>query len=232
MNIRNVTVDGQKLSKLRAQKRYASQQELAAAAEVALNTVWKAEKGGNVSIPCLKRIAHILEIDWQELVLSPDEHPPPPPTVFRCRAPTVFHCRGQFRELRALGDDGQVRELTRRCYYGEFKNAILTIHGTKADLTIDDVTMYDDLQCERSSHRLRGQGSFEDGSANILYTVEDQTRPWSGVCVLSVPRFGIAKIHGYWMTAGQLERGSTVLGILELELKSSEEAGDHNQREG
>jgi hypothetical protein len=153
--------------------------------------------------------------------------------------PREFRCRGQFRELNALGDDGQVRELTRCIYYGEFENATLTIDGTEAHLIIDDVTMFDDSSCSRErfpSHRLEGHGRYVEGSASIIYTVKDQTGQllWAGVCVLNVPPTG--KIHGYWMSAGQAERGRTVLGTLELErkslVKSSEEAGDRDQREG
>jgi hypothetical protein len=135
---------------------------------------------------------------------------------------TVFRGCAEIHELHALDDDGRVGELTRRCYY-KIENATLTIRGTEADLIIDNVTMYDDPSCskefERSSHRLQGHGPVVDGSVNILYTVEDQTRrlSWAGVCVLNVPRTG--KIHGYWMTAGHAERGRTVLGTLELELK-------------
>jgi hypothetical protein len=154
-----------------------------------------------------------------------DNDPPHP-------VPREIRCRGASRELRALGDDGQVRELTRCIYYGEFENATLTIDRTEARLIIDDVTMYDDPSCSNErfpSHRLEGHGRFVDGSASILYTVKDQTGQllWAGVCVLNVPPTG--KIHGYWMSAGQAERGTTVLGTLELErkflVKSPEEAG-------
>src|SRR5262245_19990594 len=159
--------------------------------------------------------------------------PDPPPGLI------VFRGPARFRELRALGDDGRVSELTRPFYYGESANGTLTIRGTEAELIIDNVTIYDDASCskERFSGRLLGHGSVVDDSVNILYTAEDQTRrlSWAAVCVLCVPRAGKmhdGKIHGYWMTAGHTERGRTVLGILELESTSSEEADGHDQRKG
>src|SRR5262249_60022312 len=100
------------------------------------------------------------------------------------------------------------------------------------------VTIYSDPRCSKEcfSGRLQGDGSVVNDSVNIRYTVKDKTRrlSWDAVCVLSVPRAGKmhdGKIHGYWMTAGHTERG-TVLGLLELEITSSEEADGHDQREG
>jgi hypothetical protein len=136
--------------------------------------------------------------------------------------PTGSPVRPPLTELYALDDDGQVRELTRRRYY-KIKNATLTIRGIEADLIIH-VTMFDDPSCskesKRSSHCLKGHGPFVNGSANILYTVEDQPGrlSWAGVCVLNVTPTGT--IHGYWMAAGHAERGKTVLGTLELDRKS------------
>ena len=148
---------------------------------------------------------------------------------------TEFRGRARLRELYALDDDGQVRELTKRYYYGELANATLTIHGTRADLIIDNETMYDDVGCSKECalpHCLQGHGLVLGDSVTIRYTVKNQKgrRLWAGVCVLSRPILGPS--HGFWMTAGHKKRGSTVLGVLELELKSSEEVGDHNQREG
>jgi hypothetical protein len=134
-----------------------------------------------------------------------------------------YHGHGRFVELRALDDGGRVEKLTRQCYYGEFKNAALTIRGTEADLIIDNVTMYNDPNCseesERSSYRFEGHGTVVDGSVNILYKADDQTRRrwWAGVCVLHFPRTGL--IHGHWMSAGHAEWGRTVLGTIELELE-------------
>jgi hypothetical protein len=156
---------------------------------------------------------------------------------------TDFRGRAELCELHALGD-GRVGELITPCYYGKSENAILTTNGAKAELIINNLTMYDDASCskERFSGRLRGRGSFVDGSVNILYTVEDQKeRPsWAGVCFLWFPPTG--KIHGYWMSAGHAEQGRTVLGRLELVeptrprqslvANSSEDADGHDQREG
>jgi hypothetical protein len=164
--------------------------------------------------------------------VQPPPGPPPP-------GPTGSSVHEPLRELHALDDDGRVGELTKRCYY-KIENATLTIRGTKADLIIS-VTMFNDRSCSKksklSSHCLKGDGRFVDGSASILYTVEDQPGQlsWAGVCVLNVPPAG--KIRGYWMAAGQTEWGRTVLGRLELDRKSlvrksSEEAGGHDQREG
>jgi hypothetical protein len=158
--------------------------------------------------------------------------------------PRIYRCTAKVSELCALGDDGRVTELTTCYYYGEIENATLTIRGTKAQLVLDSVTMYDDRSCskefERSSYRLRGHGPVVKGSVNIRYTAKDQTRgrSWAGVCVLSFPATGM--IQGYWMTAGHIDRGITVLGRIELVqkapqslvAKSSEEAGGRDQREG
>ena len=153
---------------------------------------------------------------------------------------TVYRGQAELHELCALDDFGRVVELTNRCYY-KIENATVTIGGTQAHLIIEKVTMYDDPNCskkrEPSPHRLEGHGRYVADSASIQYTVEDQTGrlSWAGVSFLNFLR-PTYKIHGYWMAAGQVERGRTVLGTFELDhkplVKSSEEAGGHDQREG
>jgi transcriptional regulator with XRE-family HTH domain len=200
-----------------------TQQYLADKAGYKLGTIQQLEQGKYEGLPCLKACKEALGQAYFEVpdrTGSPDREP--------------------LRELYALDDDGRVGPLTKRCYY-KIKNATLTIRGTKADLIIEKVTMYDDpsrsKESKLSSHRLEGHGRFVDGSATVLYTVEDQTGrlSWAGVCVLIVLPAG--KIRGYWMAAGFRERGRTVLGRLELDRKSlvrksSEEADGHDQREG
>jgi hypothetical protein len=171
---------------------------------------------------------------YEDVLRGRGENPPP-------SSPTVYRGPAELHELHVLDDFGRVEELTtRRCYY-KIEDATLTIDGTEVHLIIKKVTMYDDPSCskERSpSHSLEGRGPYVRGSASIQYTVKDQTgqRLWAGACVLnSLPH--TQKFHGYWMSAGQKERGRTVLGTLELDPESvvrkpSEEAGGHDQREG
>jgi transcriptional regulator with XRE-family HTH domain len=207
--MRETTVqpNGRKIREIRMAKKL-TQAELAQLVGCNKRTVENAEAGKRIKEFLFKCIATVLGVELSELLEKFDG---------------CYYGRGRFGELRALDDEGRVGKLTRRCYYGEFENATLTIRGTDADLVIDNVTMYDDPSCserfERSSHRLEGHGTVVDGSINIQYTAEDQTRrrSWAGVCVLNFPRTGM--IHGYWMSAGHAERGRTVLGTLELELE-------------
>jgi hypothetical protein len=187
---------------------------------VSINVWRKVLKGKPVRPTSRVKIAEFLKVDPSTLLLLDEKARTQPegkdqPSL----RPRVYRGSAEFSELCALAD-GRVRELTRPCYYGKSENATLTIRGAKAELIIDDLTMYDDASCskefERFSGRLQGRGRVVDGSANIRYTAVDQTRlrSWAGVCVLTVPATG--KIHGYWMTAGHTELGRTVLGKLEL----------------
>ncbi len=204
-----------------------TQRELANRTGYKVSVIQKVEAGKYFGLPCLNDCVQALGEAYDPAPSDPQAPDPTGPPV-----PELL------RELRALDDDGRVGELTKPCYY-KIENASLTIRGTEADLSIN-VTMYNDRSCSKesefSSHCLKGHGTIVDGSANMLYTVEDQTGQlsWAGVCVLNVPPTG--KIHGYWMAAGHTERGRTVLGRLELDRKclvrkSSEEAGGHDQRE-
>ena len=189
-----------------------TQQELAVKAGYKASTIQKVETLRYFGLPCLEACVVALGEAYDQVVVV---------------RPPELRCRARFRELRALGDDGRVKELTRRYYYGKTENATLTIRGTEAHLIIENVTMYDDHSCskkyERFSGRMEGHGSVVRESANLLYTLKDQTRKlsWAGVCVLmNVPtaeKIHDGKIHGYWMTAGHIEPGRTVLGTLELE---------------
>jgi transcriptional regulator with XRE-family HTH domain len=190
-----------------------SQEDLAIKAGLALMTIVNAEKDHRLNPATFTRIAKALGVEVADILW-----PEPDSEFFDGFR---FRGSGSIDEQWALGDDEQVEGLTRRCYYGKIANATLTIRGTEATLILDKVTLYDDPSCskgfERSSHRLEGHGPVVDGSANILYTVKNRTQglSWAGVCVLSVPRYG-GEIHGHWMTAGQIERGKTVLGTLVL----------------
>jgi transcriptional regulator with XRE-family HTH domain len=206
-----------------------TQQDLADKAGYALSVIQKVETGKYDGLACLETCVKALGKAYDEVRPDPQV---PDATASRVREPVC--------ELHALDDDGRVGKLTKRYYY-KIKNATLTIRGTEAHLIIAKVTVYDhpsrSEKVKVSSHRLEGDGQFVDGTASILYRVEDQKRglSWAGVCVLNVPPAG--KIHGYWMAAGVKERGRTVLGRLELDRKSlvrksSEEAGGHDQREG
>jgi DNA-binding XRE family transcriptional regulator len=197
-----------------------TQQELAVKAGYAPSTIQKVETGKYKGLTCLENCKKALGKAYDRA--KPD--------------PTGSPVRDPLRELRALDDDGGVGELTKRYYY-KIEKATLTIRGTDAHLIIAKVTIYDSRSKKLSSHRLEGHGPFVEGTANILYRVEEQKGrlSWAGLCILNVPPTGM--IHGYWMSAGQTERGRTVLGRLELKRKclvreSSEEARDHNQREG
>jgi transcriptional regulator with XRE-family HTH domain len=226
MSDSSVRPDGWKIKEARKLKNW-TQEKLAEKAGYAKSVIQKVETRKYFGSDCLQACVVALGEAYGQAMSEPQV---PDPTCSTDREP--------LREMHALDDDGRVGELTKPCYY-KFENATLTIRGTEAHLIIRDVTMYDDPSCskERSpSHRLEGHGRYVEGFASILYTVKDQTGqlPWAGVCVLNVPPTG--KIHGYWMSAGHAERGRTVLGTLELErkslVKSSEEAGDHGQREG
>jgi transcriptional regulator with XRE-family HTH domain len=226
-----VRPDGLRIKAARKAKKW-TQQELADKTGYALSVIRKVETKKYFGLPCLEACVQALGEAYDQAVPRPQsrgEHQP-------LRGPTEFRGRARLRELYALGDDGQVRELTKRYYYGKIANATLTIRGTEADLVIDNIRMYDHPSCSkkylRSSHCLQGHGLVVGDSVSIRYTVKDQTGrlSWAGVCVLSRPIIGPS--HGYWMTAGHKERGSTVLGRLELELTSSEEADGHDQREG
>jgi transcriptional regulator with XRE-family HTH domain len=218
--------DISKLKAARKAKRW-SQEKLAKAAGYALTTIQRLEQGKFFSLECLKCCAQALEIPVDDFLIGDAE------------SPETYDLCGQLRELRALDDDGGVGELT-KCYYYKIEKATLTIRGADAHLIIAKVTIYDSRSKKLSSHRLEGHGPFVDGTANILYRVEEQKGQkrrllWAGLCILNVLPIGM--IHGYWMSAGQTERGRTVLGRLELKRKclvreSSEEARDHNQREG
>jgi hypothetical protein len=210
----------------------------------------RALKGKPLTLKILRELAKALDVKPIRLLLADSKATYD--DVVRCRCEpvqlpppsTTLHCHGRIHELHALRDDGRVEELTKPCHYGEFENATLTIRRTAADridadLSIDDVTIYADSCCSKElfSGRLQGNGSGVDDSVNIRYAVteQDQTRgrSWSGVCVLSVPKVGKihdGKIHGYWMTAGHIAKGRTVLGTLELEpraAKSAKEADGH-----
>jgi transcriptional regulator with XRE-family HTH domain len=235
--------NGSKIKAARDAKGW-SQEKPASEAGYKVSVIQKLEQGTYFSLRCLECCAEALGVLVPDLLVSSDPGIPDASAEDRAGKsatprPTGSPVREPLSELHALDDDGRVGELTRRCYY-KIENATLTIRGTEADLIIN-VTMYDhpsrSKEFESSSHCLQGHGRFVDGSANILYTVEDQTGQlsWAGVCVLNVPPTG--QIHGYWMAAGHTERGRTVLGRLELDRKflvrkSSEEAGGHDQREG
>jgi transcriptional regulator with XRE-family HTH domain len=221
------------ISKLKAARKAKqwSQEDLAKAAGYPLGTIQKLEQGTFFSFRCLECCAVALEIPVADL-LKGGARPP-----HNIDSPETYDLCGQIRELHALGDDGRVRKLTKRYYYGKIANATLTIRGTEADLVINNIRMYDHPSCSknylRSSYCLRGHGLVVGNSVSIRYTVaNDQTGrlSWAGVCVLSRPITGPS--DGYWMTAGHKDRGCTVLGRLELRLKPLEEADGHDQREG
>jgi transcriptional regulator with XRE-family HTH domain len=197
-------VDSRKLKEARKAQGW-SQEKLAKAAGYALGTIQRLEQGTFFSLRCLGCCAEALGKEVEDFLT---EDPEPPDGI-----------DSPLRELRALDDDGRVEELTKPCYY-QIEKATLTIRGTDAHLIIAKVTMYDSRSKKLSSHRLEGRGPFVHDTANILYTVEDRKGrlSWAGVCVLNVQEIG--KIHGYWMAAGQTERGRTVLGRLELDRKS------------
>jgi transcriptional regulator with XRE-family HTH domain len=255
-----VQPNGQKIKALRKALKW-SQDDLAREAVCSKRTVENAEAGKRVRESSLNDIAAALGVAVCELIcedrptpptgegeatsstrllLDEKDRPQPEGKDQSSPRPRIYRCTAKLSELRALGDDGRVTELTSCYYYGEIENATLTIRGTKAQLILDNVTMYDDPSCskefERSSHRLQGHGPVVKGSVNIRYTAKDQTqgRSWAGVCVLSFPATGM--IQGYWMTAGHIDRGITVLGRIELVqkapqslvAKSSEEASGHD----
>lgn len=235
----SIRVDGSKVKAARDAKGW-SQKTLAARTGYKISVIQKLEQGTFYSEPCLARCAEVLGVPAADLLLTsprpgeirrgPDEDLPP-------SGPTVYRGPAELHELRALDNFGRIQELSNPCFY-EIEDATLTIRGTEAHLIIEKVTMYDDDSCskKRSSHRLEGCGPYVRDSASIQYTVKDQRGrlSWAGLCFLTVPPTG--KIHGYWMAAGHKERGRTVLGTLELDpnplVKSSEEAGGHDQREG
>jgi transcriptional regulator with XRE-family HTH domain len=225
-----IQVDGSKVKEAREAKRW-SQETLAKKTGYKTSVIQKFEQGTYFSWPCLKRVADVLDVQEDDLLVTP----PRPGVIRPPSGPTVYCGPAKLRERHAL-DDGGVRELTKRCYY-KIEGATLKIDETEARLIIKKVTMYDDRSCskERSSHRFEGHGSYVDRSASIEYTVTDQTGllSWAGVCLLRVPQTG--KIRGHWMARGHDEL-RTVLGTFELDpkplVKSSEEPGDHGQREG
>jgi transcriptional regulator with XRE-family HTH domain len=225
--------DGKKIEELRNQKGW-SQEELAVEAGLALMTIGNALHGRPLYHKTFKKLAKALGVDPGQL----HKHDPPKPDPSGFFDGFRFRGSGSIDEQWSLSDDEQVGGLTRRCYYGPIAKATLTISGTEATLILDKVTMYDDPsrsdESERSSHRLQGSGTVVGDSANILYSVKARGGGlhWAGVCVLSVPRFG-GEIHGHWMTAGQIERGKTVLGTLVLKprVKQGKRNGQ-DQRKG
>jgi transcriptional regulator with XRE-family HTH domain len=203
MRDETVQPNGRKIREIRMAKKL-TQTELAKLVGCSKRTVENAEAGKRIKRFFLDCIATALRVE--EPTVSQEQE-----------FDGCYYGRGRICELHALDGDGRVGKLTKRFYY-KIESATLTIRGTKADLIID-VTMYGDPSCSKeklSSHRLQGDGPFEDRIANILYRADDQERKmsWTGVCVLSVPKNG--KVHGYWMAAGQIARGKTVLGTLEL----------------
>jgi transcriptional regulator with XRE-family HTH domain/tetratricopeptide (TPR) repeat protein len=98
-NGRGVLPDGEKIRELR-RRRGLSQERLAKAANLALNTIWKAEKGKRIALETLRLIANYLQVPVDELIL-------PEPRVSTADLPTPVPSEsffGRGNELRKLDD--------------------------------------------------------------------------------------------------------------------------------
>jgi hypothetical protein len=127
--------------------------------------------------------------------------------------------RGTIQEIKALDHASKFLPIKTPVYYGPISEATLVIKGLKANLSVEDVTMYRDAAFTNifAKGRLTASGSTSKGYVYLVYSFQDGERnlAWEGVMVLCVPASG--DVHGFWLTEGHTEHGRVVIGSLHIE---------------